>query len=89
MTTMLDKALIAARDARLAALDAKVNEQFSQCPVRTTWKPMAGASGAHVTERLDGKPMSAGQQIYVTGLWEGWGLLEQTLVRQQERARRR
>lgn len=88
MTTMLDKALIAARDVRLATLDAKVREKFG-IAVKTEWSMLAGLSGAYVTTRVDGKKMTPQMNSYITGLWEGWDLLEQTLVRQQERARRR
>lgn len=86
--TMVDKALAAANEARVAILDAKVREEFG-IAVKTEWSMFTGLTGAYVTTRVDGKKMTPQMNSYVIGLWVGWGLLDSTLVRQQERAGRK
>lgn len=86
--TMVDKALTAANNSRTELLDVKVMEEF-RIPVKTRWNMFAGSTGAYITERVDGKMMTPGMRNYITGLWAGWQLLDDTLRRQQEQARRR
>lgn len=82
--TMVDKAITAANEARAATLDAKVREAYG-IAVKTEWSLFACA---YVTTRVDQQDMPPAMHAFVIGLWAGWSLLEATLVRQQERARR-
>ena len=85
---MVDKALTTANNSRTELLDLKVFEEF-RIPVKTRFNLFAGSTGAYITEREDGKMMTPGMKNYVVGLWAGWQLLDDTLRRQQEKARRK
>ena len=85
--TMVDKACKAAADRRAELLDLKVYEEF-RIQVKTAWNVFSGHRGAYETKRVDGEPISPGMQNYITGLWNGWQLHEETLLYNQARGRR-
>jgi hypothetical protein len=85
MPTMLDKALIAARDSFCQSIDIRVAEEW-QIAVKTEWKPMSGRNGEYVTKRLDGAAIGGALLSYISGLRTGWNELEAVLMRNQEKA---